>query len=173
MANRASRDRTVGTAGRSLSDIEEVAAGRVDHDDLRPRIVVGVDGSFGAAQALGWAARQACAQGAVLDVVSVWEELGSTDPDGALHEKPARVAADRLDRALTELLREHTLPERIITAPLQGPPGERLVERARGAELLVLGTTGLSSPEIPGGLGLYCVQHSSVPVVFVPPPVRP
>ena len=40
--------------------------------------------------------------------------------------------------------------------------------RARDAELLVLGTTGISSPEIPGGIGLYCLRHSTTPLVFVP-----
>jgi nucleotide-binding universal stress UspA family protein len=130
------------------------------------RIVVGVDGSFGAEAALVWAADHARERGLVLDVVAVWEDLG--------HERSPRdgqlaVARERLQRALESLGRHLRFPEQVITAPLCGPPGERLVERARHAEMLVLGTTGISSPEIPGGISLYCLRHSVAPIVFVPP----
>ncbi|MFC9975690.1 hypothetical protein ACFVH6_32855 [Spirillospora sp. NPDC127200] len=74
------------------------------------------------------------------------------------------------NRALETLVRDRDLPVRIITAPLHGPPTPRLVERAKDALLLVLGTTGISSPEIPDGVGLYRVRHSTTPVVFAPPP---
>ncbi|MEV4227399.1 universal stress protein [Streptomyces bobili] len=138
----------------------------------RLRLVVGVDGSYGSHLALKWAAAQARERHAVLDIVAVWEELtppdtqGSGRPDSRLH-----IARERLEHALATLAEERALPERVITAPLHGPPGEQLVDRAREAELLVLGTTGISSPEIPGGIGLYCLRHSTTPVVFVPTPV--
>lgn len=127
------------------------------------RIVVGVDGSFGADAALRWAIREARERGLVLDVVAVWEDLAGDDGDGHL-----AVARERLDRALEHLLRRRDLPKQVITAPLHGAPGLQLVERARDADFLVLGTTGISSPEIPGGIGLFCLRNSSVPVVFVP-----
>lgn len=127
------------------------------------RIVVGVDGSFGAEAALRWAIREARERGLVLDVVAVWEDLAGEVGDGHL-----AVARERLDRALEHVLRHRDLPKQVITAPLHGAPGLQLVERAREAALLVLGTTGISSPEIPGGIGLYCLRNSSVPVVFVP-----
>jgi nucleotide-binding universal stress UspA family protein len=71
---------------------------------------------------------------------------------------------------LAELFRDPDAPLRVLAAPIEGPPGNVLVNRARGAELLVLGTTGISSPEIPGGVGLYRLRHSRTPVVFVPAP---
>ncbi|HSA50386.1 MAG TPA: universal stress protein [Yinghuangia sp.] len=129
------------------------------------RIVVGVDGSFGADRALAWAAAEARERGRVLDIVAVWEDLGDdrSPRDGLLH-----IARARLERAVESLLRRRHLPKEVITAPLHGPPGEQLVARAEGADMLVLGTTGISSPEIPGGIGLYCLCHATVPVVFVP-----
>lgn len=80
------------------------------------------------------------------------------------------VARERLQHALGELFRNRDAPPRVPAAPIEGPPGSVLVDRARDAELLVLGTTGISSPEIPGGVGLYCLRHSRTPVVFVPSP---
>jgi nucleotide-binding universal stress UspA family protein len=146
--------------------VAEVAA--EDLTDRAPRrIVVGVDGSFGADAALRWAAEQACDRGLVLDIVAVWEDL---EEDHAADDGYREVARARLLRALETLARRRGAPDQVITAPLHGPPGERLVERAQGAEMLVLGTTGISSPEIPGGISLYCLRHSSVPVTFVPPP---
>ncbi|MDI2124784.1 universal stress protein [Yinghuangia seranimata] len=135
-------------------------------DRARRRIVVGVDGSFGAAVALRWASTEACERGLVLDVVAVWEEL---HPDDTGRDGHLEVARQRLQRALESLIRQRDVPDEVITAPLHGPPGERLVERARDAEQLVLGTTGISSPEIPGGISLYVLRHSATPVTFVPP----
>lgn len=143
-------------------------------DDLtqqrKRRIVVGVDGSFGASEALCWAAEQARERELVLDVVAVWEDLAVPDSTG---DGQLGVARERLHRALASLCRDLSIPDEVITAPLQGPPGERLVERARDAEMLVLGTTGISSPEIPGGISLYVLRHSTVPVTFVPPRTTP
>jgi nucleotide-binding universal stress UspA family protein len=148
--------------------LQEVRDEALTPDDRTRRIVVGLDGSYGCVVALRWAAGQARERGCVLDVVSVWEDLVAGEPTLARAEEPVAVARERLHRALAELFRDPNPPERVITAPLHGPPGRALVERAREAEMLVLGTTGISSPEIPGGVGLYCLRHSSAPVVFVP-----
>ncbi|MBC9719078.1 universal stress protein [Streptomyces sp. TRM66268-LWL] len=151
-----------------------VTAPEVDSIELaghrRPRLVVGVDGSYGSHLALMWTAAQARERNAILDIVAVWEELSPpasrpAPPDGRLN-----VARERLEHALTALADRRTLPEHVITPPLHGPPGEQLVARAQGAELLLLDTAGISSPEIPGGIGPYCLRHSTTPVVFVPAP---
>ncbi|MFE0510851.1 universal stress protein [Streptomyces sp. NPDC058964] len=137
----------------------------------RPRLVVGVDGSYGSGAALCWAARQARERQAVLDIVTVWDEAAQPPPGrGRRGEGQLELARERLERALAALARERNLPKRVITAPLHGLAGEQLVRRAAGAELLVLGTSGIGSPEIPGAIGLYCLRHSNAPVVFVPAP---
>ncbi|WP_225849000.1 universal stress protein [Streptomyces sp. HPF1205] len=151
---------------------EEVASEQLAGRERAQRIVVGVDGSFGSSTAVTWAAAQARERGAVLDLVAVWEELAARPP-GAAADGHLAVARERLERAVQALARHRELPERVISAPVQGSPGEQLVARAEGASLLVLGTTGISSPEIPGGIGLYCLRHSTTPVVFVPLPPEP
>lgn len=146
-------------------EVIEVDEMHLDAASRRRRIVAGVDGSFGSATAVAWAAAYAREYGLVLDLVAVWEQLTPDDGRGDGH---LQIARDRLERAVEALSRQRTLPERVISAPLRGQPGARLVERARDAQLLVLGTTGISSPEIPGGIGLYCLRHTTTPVVFVP-----
>lgn len=127
------------------------------------RIVVGMDGSSGAHAALAWAAEQARDRSLVLDIVAAWE-----DADGDQPNDRRQAARSRVERAVKTLARRRLLPKDVFTSPLHGPTGEQLVERARDAELLVLGTTGISSPENPHGLGLYCLRNTSTPVVFVP-----
>lgn len=146
------------------NDVLSVDEVPIDRLGVRPgRIVVGVDGSSGAYAALSWAAAQARDRGLVLDIVAAWEDTGGDQPGD--HKQAAR---RRVDRALETLARRRLLPKDVVTAPLRGPTGEQLVERAHAAELLVLGTTGISSPEDPHGLGLYCLRHTTTPVVFVP-----
>jgi nucleotide-binding universal stress UspA family protein len=152
----------LGAEGMRVPEVDEDAL-----DARVRRIVAGVDGSFGSAAAVAWAAAQALRDAAVLDLVAVWEQLAPPGPDAGT-DGHLQVARERLERAVGTLLSQRLLPEQVISAPLRGSPGERLVQRARGAQLLVLGTTGISSPEIPGGIGLYCLRHSSTPVVFVP-----
>ncbi|MET7298517.1 universal stress protein [Embleya sp. NPDC005575] len=134
------------------------------------RIVVGLDGSFGSALALRWAAREAAELGVVLDVVAAWTEADPERPTLDRPEAPLAVARERLERALASLVRAPIPPERIVATPLHGTAGEVLVVRARNARLLVLGTSGIECPTIPGPTGVYCLRHSTAPVVFVPAP---
>jgi nucleotide-binding universal stress UspA family protein len=137
-------------------------------DPVRDRIVVGLDGSFGSSLALRWAARLAAESGTVLDVVSVWTDAASGEPTPAGADSPLSVARERLERALAALVRTAIPPERIVATPLRGPVGEALVAHARHARLLVLGTSGIDGTTIPGPTGVYCLRHSTTPVVFVP-----
>ncbi|MEU5878602.1 universal stress protein [Spirillospora sp. NPDC047279] len=153
--------------GESGPRITEVPVEGIDPETWRRRIVVGVDGSHGSRRALLWAAHEAKERALCLDVVSVWEDP-SAEPAAALRDDPLRVAGERLKQALDALIRAGDVPDHVITAPVHGPPGSRLVERARDARLLVLGTTSISAPEHPGGIGAYCLRHSTTPIVFVP-----
>lgn len=137
----------------------------------RPRIVVGMDGSADSVAALLWAAPEASRRGAVLHIVSAWDE---GDPLQPASERPSgdRIAARRLDRALKHVLCENLRPERIACDSVKGDPGEVLLEKARGADLLVLGMTADSDGQVPGATGLYCLRHAHVPVVFIVGPFR-
>ncbi|WP_439681262.1 universal stress protein [Embleya sp. MST-111070] len=134
------------------------------------RIVVGLDGSYGSAVALRWAAREAAELGVVLDVVAAWTDADPERPTLDRPDAPLSVARERLEHALANLVRVPIPPERIVATPLHGAAGEVLVARARDARLLVLGTSGIECPTIPGPTGLYCLRHSTTPVLFVPAP---
>ncbi|MYV97748.1 universal stress protein [Streptomyces sp. SID3343] len=150
--------------------VHEVYEAAMEPHDRRRRVVVGLDGSYGCVVALRWAAKQARERGSVLDVVAVWQQPDDAKPDFPGSDAPVEVARERLRHALAELFRDPEAPTRVLAAPIEGPPGSVLVNRAKEAELLVLGTTSIHSPENPGGVGLYCLRHSRTPVVFVPAP---
>lgn len=135
-----------------------------------PRVVIGVDGTADSVAALLWAAREACRRGALLHIVSAWEDAGG--PPGSASPRGAQIAARRLDRALSHVLREEPRPDRIACASTEGDAGKVLLNTARGADLLVLGTTADGNGRVPGQIGLYCLRHAHVPVVFVPGPFR-
>lgn len=170
------------------------------------RIVVGIDGSAAAAAALGWAFREAVLRGCVLHVVHAWEPAargrapyapGPCDPGPeagrhaaqallgaavrhAYHEaslsagdQPGRSAGDQPGP------RVETVPELRVEA-VEGLPAKVLLDRACGAELLVLG--GLTAAPGPGGhqpgdhvspVALACLRAASCPVVVVTSPVVP
>ncbi|MGI8331163.1 universal stress protein [Actinomadura scrupuli] len=130
------------------------------------RVVVGFDGSPGSHLALRWAAREAERRGAPLQVVSSWEKAG--DPDPSSPDEPAEVAAERVQQALRALLLEGVRLERISYSTPQGPAGPVLLEAATGADLLVLGTTGLEAKQSPGPVSAFCLRHARIPVAFVP-----
>lgn len=136
-------------------------------DETSPdRVVVGFDGSPGSHLALRWAAREAERRGARLQVVSSWEKSG--DPDLTSADEPAEVAAERVQQALKAVLLEGVRLERISYSTPQGPAGPVLLEAATGADLLVLGTTGLEGKQSPGPVSSYCLRHAPIPVAFVP-----
>ncbi|MGH3401705.1 MAG: universal stress protein [Streptosporangiaceae bacterium] len=128
-------------------------------------VIVGVDGSAGSAAALQWAAAEACRRQATLRIVSVWQRTDTPGPS-ACAAIPAAVAASRVQDALDGLLRQHGTPRHVACATPRGEPGEMLVRQARGAALLVLGT---SSSDDPGRTARYCLHYAPCPVVFVSP----
>jgi nucleotide-binding universal stress UspA family protein len=132
------------------------------------RIVVGFDGSPGSYAALRWAVREAHRRGTSLQVVSAWGASGSDHLDVTRPDEDAEVAAERVQMALKTILLEKPRPEHVSSITPQGPPGPALLDAATGAELLIIGTTGLEAKQTPGPVSLYCLHHSRIPVVFVP-----
>jgi nucleotide-binding universal stress UspA family protein len=138
-------------------------------DSMAGRIVVGVDGSESSVRALRWAARQAELTGAQLDAVTGWEypTWGGVTPEAALFD-PERLAA----QTLTETV-ERTLGLEGAAAvglhTVKGNAAQALLDRARGADLLVVGARGYSGLKatVLGSVSLHVVQHSPVPVTVV------
>ena len=142
------------------------------------RIVVGVDGSEGSRAALRWALRQADGQDATVEAVTVF----SCPAPGALLAMEAmpipQVNVDELRREAEELLgttvaqvqEEVDVHPEVVEAVLEGPVARRLIERADGADLLVVGSRGLGGFRglLLGSVGHQVVSHAPCPVVVLP-----
>lgn len=140
------------------------------------RIVVGVDGSDGAARALTWALEEAAHRGARVDVVWAWHvpwltnvaEVGTTINDADWFEQVARKGLDHaVDAALATSGSEVTV-DRILA---QGDASRALLDVAAGADLLVVGSRGRGgfAGLLLGSVSQQCATHASCPVVIVPP----
>jgi nucleotide-binding universal stress UspA family protein len=155
-------------------------------------IVVGVDGSAGSDAALRWALGEARVRGSALRVVHVYQPPQVPRPDTALAfggmAVPAVVTedAERLRRKVEGEARrliegavqraeadtgDGVVIERVA---IGGSPAPALIEAARGAELLVVGSRahgGLVSMLL-GSVTDECAHHPPCPVVIMPPPDR-
>jgi nucleotide-binding universal stress UspA family protein len=145
-------------------------------EDLGGAIVVGVDGSSGAAAALAFALSEGWERGCTVEVVTAWlgsgQHDGSTDSDD-LAEGRSRVhhmQGDVMARCLEE--REHA-PD-LVRVVVHDYAGRVLVARAERASMVVVGSGNPSSAshQVLGSVAEYCVRHSPVPVVIVPAPSR-
>lgn len=136
------------------------------------RIVVGVDGSTNADAALRWAINEGRLRGDVVDVVHAWHmpyvapyPYVAVDFDTETFEKAAH---DTLDDAIC---RAHTKPDDRISklTPLSGP-APALLDAAKGADLLVVGSRGLSGAKaaLLGSVSHQVTLHATCPVVVVP-----
>ena len=138
------------------------------------RIVVGVDGSDCSRQALRWALDEAGRRGATLDVVHVWTDpMADVSPYGvSAYVDPADVAAGA-KRLLDEILAGEVgvAHSSVIVNPVvaEGHAPSVLVESARGADLLVVGSHGRGgfAGLLLGSVSQQCTQHAPCPVVVV------
>ncbi len=143
------------------------AAGTAPADDAR--IVVGVDGSDSAQAALRWAVRQAKLTGGCVEAVSAWhypttvgwEDLGvDADFEGTARQilSEALAAVDGLEPGVT-----------VLSQVAEGYPAEVLVDAAKGADLLVVGSRGHGGfkSALLGSVSLHCVTHAHCPVLVM------
>ncbi|MFC5905868.1 universal stress protein [Streptacidiphilus monticola] len=135
------------------------------------RIVVGVDGSASAQDALRWALAQARLSGATVDAVASWEQPIAYGvgyyvplPEGELAAVTAKMLAERVQQA-----QDDALPVEVHQQVVEGHPARVLIEAARGADLLVLGSRGHGgfAGALLGSVGQHCAQHAPCPVVIV------
>jgi len=139
------------------------------------RIVVGVDGSSAADEALAWAMHEAQLRGADLEVIHAWEfpvwaltRFG----DAAL---PVFTPED-LEKAAEELVHDAVLRVRgdtssvaMTTDVVRGHPADVLVERSKGASLLVVGSQGHGgfTGMLLGSVSDQVAHHATCPVAVV------
>lgn len=130
------------------------------------RIVVGVDGSPAAKDALAWAVQEAKRANASVLALSVCQ-LGpasgtGADPFARVHRHELAAAVDALGSAAEGVRIDQDVPH--------GLPGPVLVERSAEADLLVVGGHGHQHAGVlvMSSVTSYCLRHARCPVVIVP-----
>jgi nucleotide-binding universal stress UspA family protein len=138
-------------------------------------IVVGVDGSDGAREALRFALAEARLRGADVRAVAAWHvpvaAYGDTfvPPDQAFVdrlESDARRAAERALEA-ADGLADGVDVETVVR---EGAPARILLDEAGDADLLVVGSRGLGGFRslLLGSVSQQCAHHAPCPLVIVP-----
>ena len=135
-------------------------------------IVVGVDGSGHAEAALAWALRQGELTGAHVVAVTCWEypvNFGWVPPM-PVDYRPDEDARTMLDQAVEKARAEHPGVD-VRRLVVEGTPANALLDAAKGAELLVVGTRGHGgfAGLLLGSVSEHCVAHAPCPVVVVRP----
>jgi nucleotide-binding universal stress UspA family protein len=155
-------------------DTAETAAPR------RPRVVVGIDGSPGSRAALLQAYLAAARRGAHLVAVAAYSielywfggaPLDVPDVDHIRDDTQRRAEAqlgeirDEVDVSAVPGIRDVHVD--LVVA--SGPAAHVLVEEARGADLLVVGSRGRGAARsvLLGSVGLHCATHAACPVLVV------
>jgi len=139
------------------------------------RIVVGVDGSEESKAALRWAIDEARLRDATVEALFVWHyQMYVAGPALAIPQLPVedvqRDARETLDRVVDGVLAELGGDRiRVERAAVEGVPARELVEAARGAELLVVGSRGHGgfTGLLLGSVSQQCAQHAPCPIVIV------
>lgn len=141
------------------------------------RILVGVDGSSSSIVALRWALDLAGLTGAALEVLYARPAsppvAGGEPPDLAQWEAAADAAArQKLDEIVDGVLAGKPDYVDIARMIVPGPPARTLIDHAKGADVLVVGSRGLGgfTGLLLGSVSQQCAQHAQIPVVVVPEP---
>lgn len=149
-----------------MTDKAQDPQGAAEH---AARIVVGIDGSQSSIDAMFWAARQAELTKATLDVVMTWEWPTSYGwaipvPDAFDPEAEMRVSLD----TNIGLLRPQHADLKINARVMHGHPAPILVEAAKGADLLVVGSRGHGEfvGMLIGSVSEYCATNAQCPVLI-------
>jgi len=133
-------------------------------------VVVGLDGSPESRAAAEWAAREAKLRALPLALVHVWEPVPVPMAQAPLigPETQAHWAA-RVPREVAEGLRLRHLGVDITAEQRTGHPADVLTDATEDAELLVLGSRGLSGIGgfLVGSVGLATLARAERPVVLV------
>lgn len=132
------------------------------------RIVVGVNGSADSVIALRWACREASIRGAEVHAVHV-REAPMHSPASYAVPTPDEDYADDDTQLWKAVLPDLAEDVRVRTETAVGLVARVLLDRGKGADMLVLGTAG----EAPGGIGSAgpviraCLRRAACPVVVI------
>jgi nucleotide-binding universal stress UspA family protein len=145
---------------------------RAHHGDRR-RIVVGVDGSPGAARALAWAEEEAARRGTSLLAVCAYHEPSSVAASGApgagalaeLHEGLMHAAGTVLADAERSVTR---VP--VATSAVHGRAADAILAAASDSEIVVVGSRGRGgfASLLLGSVSQHCAARAPGVAVVVP-----
>ena len=139
-------------------------------------IVVGVDGSAHAQDALDWAMREATLRRAEVRVLTVVPAMASPwtgQPLGVPEGKEAveharRIAQDAVAKAASES--GDPQPPAVAISAFAGFPAQALIDASREADLVVVGARGAGgfATLMLGSVSQQVAHHAACPVVIVP-----
>jgi len=145
--------------------------------ETRGVVVVGIDGSAGAAAALGWAAAEARLRGSRLLIVHAWVPIYTDVLLGGPLGGFSRVGTIDMHKAAEALLENATAEldaegVEIECRAVEGGAPEVLVAAAAEAGLLVVGSRGHGgfAGLLLGSVSQQCAHHARCPVVIVHAP---
>ncbi|WP_149549218.1 universal stress protein [Streptomyces marokkonensis] len=133
-------------------------------------ITVGLDGSAESRAAAEWAAREAELRGLPVRLVHVWQPVPEPIAQAPLlGSETQQDWTERIPRETAEGLGLRHPGVEVRTEHRSGTPSDILVEAARDAELLVLGSRALSGLGgfLVGSVGQSVIARTEVPVVLV------
>ncbi|MFF7891934.1 universal stress protein [Streptomyces sp. NPDC007907] len=133
-------------------------------------IMVGLDGSSESRAAAEWAVREAKLRELPLRLVHVWEPVPEPMAQAPLlGTETLKHWSERIPRGAAEGLRARHPGVDVAAVQLAGVPADVLVDVARDAELVVLGSRGLSGLAgfMVGPVGQSVIARTEVPVVVV------
>ena len=152
-----------------------VAVVHLAHHSEHARLVVGVDGSPGAAAALGWAFAEARRRRSTVHAVAAYHqpwELSAglvASPGAALELQEA--LAEEAERILEDVRRSAPDDVHVTVESVQAEPGPALVSAAADADVLVVGSRGRGGfvSLVLGSVSQYCATHVGGVAVVVRP----
>jgi nucleotide-binding universal stress UspA family protein len=135
------------------------------------RIVVGVDGSEGGERALRWAVRESARRGGTVQAVTAFTFDGVDGSSLTYRQRQHQLAEQVLGEQVVAALADNPRVA-VTTRVVFGSAAEVLLDSARGADLLVLGSHGHGRlyHAVLGSVAEACVRGGICPVVVVPVP---
>jgi nucleotide-binding universal stress UspA family protein len=138
--------------------------------DTQAVIVVGIDGSAAAANALEYAIEEAQLRKAALKVTYAYAVIGNPITGSTGKDYYAQVEADA--KAFLQGLVASAPPSDGVDVEwlaVPGNPSEVLIDASEGATLLVVGSRGVGGFRglLMGSVSTQCVHHSHCPVLVV------
>lgn len=156
-----------------MANPADATPGLQPSDSRKRKMIVGVDGSDGAQNALLWALDKSSLLGEVTPVMvfepSMFPEAMTKPFRSEAGSSPSASEAQllaALESAGLGADTELAARGRVI----EGHPGTQLIDSARDADLLVVGTRGRSSvmSTVLGSVSAYCAGRAPVPVAVIP-----